>query len=383
MNISSKPQIAVWQPYFLGGGAEAVALWILEALIPEYDVTLYTLADISLPWLDSMYSTELAPKNVQIKTQVPNWLRSFAYFLISNNKMLRMFFIYWSIRQFKESSHHHDVLFSAFNALDMGQPGIQYLHWEHVVEKKKEKAEPWLKVFMKWVDFSYDRLGKNFSIANSEFTAQRVEKAYGVQAEVIYPPVTTEIDALPWHEKENAFLCSGRIVRNKQTHRAITILKAVREAGFDVKLHITGGSGGAYAQKYLKEVQQLAKENADWVFLHQNLPYSEYLKIMASCRYGIHYKPEPFGISVAEMMKAGMIPFVRSKGGQMEIVGSEQTEILFLDEPDCVKKVIQVLGDESLQQTILQTLDERKKLFSTERFMDEIRTTVKHYLEPA
>ena len=189
----------------------------------------------------------------------------------------------------------------------MGDIGIQYLHWEHVVEKFPHKAKSWEKGLMKWADFSHDRLRQNRSIANSKHTADRIKSTYGIESTVIFPPVTTSIDALPWSEKEDAFLCSGRIVEPKQTHRIINILKVVREKGFDVKLYITGGGGGVYNQKYLRRVRNLAKENKDWVYLYEDLPYEDYLDFLARCRYGIHYKYEPFGISVAEIPKGSYL----------------------------------------------------------------------------
>ncbi|MBE7381153.1 MAG: glycosyltransferase family 4 protein [Leptolyngbya sp. SIO1E4] len=381
MANETKKSVAVWQPFFFGGGAEAVALWVLEALHHEYDVTLFTLSEVDFSWLNAMYATQLSDKEITVKAQLPERLKKWAHTLISDNKIARMAFIYWTIREFKKSAYQYDVVFSAFNGLDMGRPGIQYLHWVHVIEKKFPKAQPWLKALMVWADFSHERLCENFSIANSEYTAEQVQQCYGIEADVVFPPVVTQINTLPWSEKENAFLCSGRVVKAKQTHRVINILKAVRDKGFDIKLHITGGGGGVYGRGYLKQIEALAQQNSDWIYLHQNLPYDDYLKIVSRCRYGIHYKTEPFGISVAEMLKADMIPFVRSNGGQREIVGAEHQDILFANEAEGIEKIVRVLGDEDLKMHLLQSLKQRKDLFSTERFMDEIRETVKKYFD--
>ncbi|MDA0267342.1 MAG: glycosyltransferase family 4 protein [Cyanobacteria bacterium] len=380
MTAQSRQKILVWQPYFMGGGAEAVALWILEALGQDYDVTLQTLSQVSFPWLDAMYYTNLAQKGIKLDIQLKQWMRLPAYFLISQNKILRMALIYWTILALKKKAAEYDVVFSAFNGLDMGKIGIQYLHWVHVVENDYANATPWEKALMKWIDFSHDRLRQNFSIANSQYTADRVQSTYGIPSKVIFPPVTTAIDALPWQEKENAFLCSGRIVQPKQTHRAINILRVVREKGFDVKLYITGGGGGVYAQKYLRKLRKIVRKNQDWVYLYEDLPYKDYLDVLARCRYGIHYKPEPFGISIAEMLKADMIPFVRSKGGQVEIVGSDNKGLLFENEADAVEKIIRVLSDQDAQINMLKTLEQRKMLFSTQHFVEEIQATVKQYL---
>lgn len=367
-----KPSIAVWQPYFLGGGAEAVALWILEALVEKYDVTLFTLAAIDLDKMNRMYDTHLKPEQLKIRAVLPQQLTDLADRLIANSPVIRLALIYTSIQALKSESASYDLAFSAYNAVDLGCPGVQYLHWVNVVEQDPHKAGWWLRLLMKLTDFSRDRLKQNVSLANSRYTADRVYQTYGIHSEVVYPPVVSDIQEVPWEEKEDAFLCSGRVVVAKQTHRVINIVKKVRDRGFDVKLHITGGGGGAYRWGYQRKVEKLAAEYSDWVYLHQNLPYRDYLKIVAQCRYGIHYKPEPFGISVAEMVKAGMIPFVRSRGGQVEIIGEQNTDVLFNKEPDAVEKIIAVLESRERQTELLSSLKHQKPLFSTERFMTEI-----------
>ncbi|MBF2035592.1 MAG: glycosyltransferase family 4 protein [Leptolyngbyaceae cyanobacterium T60_A2020_046] len=367
-----KPSIAVWQPYFLGGGAEAVALWILEALVEKYDVTLFTLAAIDLDKMNRMYDTHLKPEQLKIRAVLPQQLTDLADRLIANSPVIRLALIYTSIQALKSESASYDLVFSAYNAVDLGCPGVQYLHWVNVVEQDPHKAGWWLRLLMKLTDFSRDRLTQNVSLANSRYTADRVYQTYGIHSEVVYPPVVSDIQEVPWEEKEDAFLCSGRVVVAKQTHRVINIVKKVRDRGFDVKLHITGGGGGAYRWGYQRKVEKLAAEYSDWVYLHQNLPYRDYLEIVAQCRYGIHYKSEPFGISVAEMVKAGMIPFVRSRGGQVEIIGEQNTDVLFNKEPDAVEKIIAVLESRERQTELLSSLENQKPLFSTERFMAEI-----------
>jgi glycosyltransferase involved in cell wall biosynthesis len=381
MKASKKKGIAVWQPYFRGGGAEAVALWILEALKQDYDVTLFTLVDVDFSLLNSMYNTQLDLDSVTINSQIPRYLDKFIFRIMDMNKIFRMAFVYWTIKHFKDNSQHYDLTLSAFNAVDLGRPSIQYIHWVNVVEKKSKKAKSWLKILMKWVDFSYENLEKNKSLVNSKCTAGHVKKCYGIDSEVVYPPVIATVETLPWSEREDVFLCSGRIVKSKQTHRVIKILKKVREKGIDVKLFITGGGSGNYGSSYFKEVKQLAEQNSEWVKIYENLTYSDYLKVASQCRYGIHLKPEPFGISVAEMVKADIIPFVRSQGGQIEIVGTENSELLFQDESEAIEKIIQVVKSPTLQKKLLESLNERKELFSTEKFTNDIRLAVSQYFE--
>lgn len=377
-------KVAVWHPYFLGGGAESVSLWILEALVPHYNVTLFTLTSPDLHRLDILYNTHLAQqKNLTVQPMLPSSLSpSLIDRLIANNPRIKSALNHWAVRAFKSMNTEYDLVFSTYNALDMGRVGIQYLHWVHVVDPQPHKNKGWTRLMMKFSGFSMDQLKQNQSLANSYYTADRIKLAYGIESRVIYPPVIGEVEVVPWEEKEDAFLCSGRIVAAKQTHLVIEILQAVRDRGFDVKLHITGGGGGTYKRSYEQKIMQLADKNSDWITVYQDLPYKDYLQVIARCRYGIHRKPEPFGISVAEMVKAGMIPFVREKGGQVEIVGAHHDELLFDNSnANAVEKIVQVLKQPDRQMALLESLKKQQSLFSTEKFIAEIQAVVAEYFQ--
>jgi glycosyltransferase involved in cell wall biosynthesis len=377
-------KVAVWQPYFLGGGAESVSLWILEALVPHYNVTLFTLVLPDLHRLDILYDTHLAQqKNLTVQSMLPPSLNPRQVeWLMANSPPLKLALTQWAVRAFKSMNSEYDLVFSTYNGLDMGRVGIQYLHWIHVVDPQPHKNKGWTRLMMKFSGFSMDQLKQNQSLANSCYTAGQVKSAYGIESRVIYPPVIGKVEVVPWEEKESAFLCSGRIVAPKQTHRVIEILQAVRAQGFDVKLHITGGGGGTYQQSYERKIMQLANKNSDWITVYQDLPYKDYLQVIARCRYGIHCKPEPFGISVAEMVKAGMIPFVREKGGQVEIVGAHHDELLFENSnANAVEKIVRVLQQPDHQMTLLDSLKKQQSLFSTEKFIAEIQGVVAEYFQ--
>lgn len=368
MTDIGRKTLAVFYPAFMGGGAEALALWMLEALKDDYHITLFTVAQPNFPKLDSMYGTALAHQNIQVALLPPELPSDLCKFLIANSKSLRMVFFHLLIRYFKQHAQDYDIVLSAFNGVDLGKPGIQYLHWVRVVEGKP--------IYRKISDFSFDRLKQNVSLANSAYTAEAVQRAYGIPAKVVFPPVPGDFPMVDWADKENAFLYSGRLVKAKQPDRIIRILSQVRQAGFDIKLHITAGGGGSYELRYERRVRKLVQENADWVTLHENLPYSGYTQLLGQCRYGIHVKREPFGISIAEMVKAGLIPFVKSKGGQTEIVGQHNTTLLFENDAEAIEKIISVLGSPDQQTSLLQALEERKPLFSTTRFMNEVKLIV-------
>ncbi|NET31593.1 MAG: glycosyltransferase family 4 protein [Cyanothece sp. SIO1E1] len=373
MVASSRKKIAIYYHAFMGGGAEAVGLWMLEALKRKYDLTLFTISGVDFDQLNSMYGTKLSKESVKVQCLAPGLLKPLSDFLVANNKGLRKFFIHLLIRYFKTKQIEYDLLASAYNAMDLGRRGIQYIHWVNVIEGNA--------LHHKISGFSAEQVRRNISIVNSQVVANAARAKYGSDCTVVYPPVVLDVVNRLWADKENAFICSGRLTKAKQPHKIIEILSQVREQGFDIKLYLTGGGGGAYEWSYRQSIKQMAQKNSDWVTLHENLEYKDYVDLLSKCKYGIHFKQEPFGISIAEMVKAGIIPFVRSQGGQVEIVG-EQNQALFFDHPaEAIKKIVDVLSNAEQQKHILTMLEERKKLFSTDRFMSEISKVVDDYFE--
>lgn len=368
MQMLGNPKIAVYYPAFLGGGAETVGLWMLEALQQNYDLTLFTLAAVDFDRLNALYGTSLSLQSVTVQSFFAGWLRPMVNSLIANNQHIRLLLFHWLLRSLKVHRDRYDLLISAYNAVDFGKPGLQYIHWIKVLETNA--------FYNQISNFSIERMKQNHSITNSYTVAEYIQQEYGCTANVLYPPVVLNTPNLSWEQKENAFICSGRITEAKQPHKVIAILKRVRQQGFDVKLYLTGGGGGAYAWKYQNFVKKLVKENADWITLYENLSYQAYAQILAKCRFGIHFKQEPFGISIAEMVKAGAIPFVRDQGGQIEIVGKQNHALMFRNEQEAVDKIVTVLRHSEQQKNLRLALNEQRNLFSTQRFMVELNHIV-------
>jgi glycosyltransferase involved in cell wall biosynthesis len=370
MTSNPKGKIAVYYPAFLGGGAETVGLWMLEALKEKYDLTLFTFSDIDFDRLNAMYGTTLT-RQIQVKSLLPRSLNKLADDWIANHKPFKMLAFHLCLRHIKTHQNQYDLLISAYNAADLGKKSLQYIHWVKVLEDS---------AWCQWVsNFSRERLKQNISLANSQLVRAAVQKEYGIDSTVVYPPVVLDLPAVPWEAKENAFICSGRITEAKQPDKVIRILQQVRAQGYDIKLHLTGGGGGAYALKYEQSIRQLVAENGDWITLYENLAYADYVNVVAQCRYGIHYKKEPFGISIAEMVKAGVLPFVRNQGGQIEIVGEQNTDLLFGNDEEAIARIIAVLDSEAKQSQLRDALTQQQQLFSTQRFMGEMVNAVDRY----
>lgn len=368
---ASKKTIAMFYPLFAGGGAETVALWMMEALKHDYDITLFSITSVDLSRLDRLYGTKLAQSKIIVRSFFPAWLERIAELLFVNVDFFRNFFLHLFLRWFKKNTHDFDVLMSGYNAVDFGRPGIQYIHWKDVFN---QPSFFWLS------EFSNDRLNTNLSLSNSGYTAVVNEKEFGIQSRVVYPPVTVEVEPVPWAERENAVICSGRLTSAKQPHMAIRVVEKLRSQGFDLKLYLTGGGGGTYQWKYRRFLQKMVEERSDWVTVFENLNYRDYMNLMARCRYGLHLKPEPFGISIAEMMKLGLIPFVRTQGGQSEIVGDRYPEARFERTGHAADCMATILGNPELHEEVRQYFWNRRHLFSTADFMAAIQQATVDFL---
>jgi glycosyltransferase involved in cell wall biosynthesis len=103
-------------------------------------------------------------------------------------------------------------------------------------------------------------------------------------------------------------------------------------------------------------------------------------ELLRTHRYGIHVREnEHFGIGVAEMLRAGCLPFVPASGGPVEIVGDNRG-LTFDDEQEAMEKIVRVLSSSERQRELLDRLTERKALFSTERFEAEMRGVVDQFM---
>src|SRR5207248_7403544 len=63
-------------------------------------------------------------------------------------------------------------------------------------------------------------------------------------------------------------------------------------------------------------------------------------------------------------------------GGQVEIVGEEE-RLLYHSDADAARKIAETLGDPQRQQDLLEHLAGRREQFSTEHFIDRIRSIVR------
>jgi glycosyltransferase involved in cell wall biosynthesis len=293
----------------------------------------------------------------------------------------------------KKHVNEFDVFFSTFNEMDFGKRGIQYIHFPIINESVAREMQsmsnllPYRDTFLRCSykglcerisNFSLDSIRENFTLTNSNWTGRVIQKAYGVTPKVVYPPIVGDFPLRPWKQRENGFVCVGRISPEKKIENIIKILQKVRERGFNTNLHIIcKGQNSAYGEQILS----LIEENSSWITLNEDLSREKVLNVLTTHKYGIHGMPrEHLGLTVAEMVKAGNIVFVPNDGGQVEIVGNNPN-LVYENDEDAVEKIIKVIFHSDLQHSLLEFLSTYANKFTLERFKSEIKEVVLSALE--
>ena len=91
--------------------------------------------------------------------------------------------------------------------------------------------------------------------------------------------------------------------------------------------------------------------------------------------FGLHMRRrEAFGISVAEMVKMGLVPFVPAGSAPAEIVADES--LCFHDADHAVEIIDRLLKDRQQIANIREKLTARGSLFSKENFVRAVRDLV-------
>lgn len=214
-----------------------------------------------------------------------------------------------------------------------------------------------LKPFLREIDFR-SVVGSDFVVANSKFTANRIEKIYGVKAEVCYPPVDTEIfKPLPEklvNEIRSSFkgpliLSGGRIAAVKRWEWLVEMLAYVKESFPRVVLAITGEVSGRnfnYVKKLIRMAKQLKVERN---ILFLGFKSVEVLvKLYNAADVYVYSAPkEDFGLCPVEAMACGTPVVVwNDKAGPCETVLEGETG--FKAEPydvgDLADKVLRAIA---------------------------------------
>lgn len=161
--------------------------------------------------------------------------------------------------------------------------------------------------------------GVDCFVANSRFIAQRIRKAYRREARVIHPPVDIERFSLR-HEKEDFYLCAGRMVPYKRVPLVVEAFAAMP----DKRLVVIGDGPDA------PRVRRGLPPNVT-VLGHQPTPVL--VDHMQRAKALVFAAEEDFGITPVEAQACGTPVIAYGRGGSLETVrasGPAPTGLFFM-----------------------------------------------------
>lgn len=231
-------------------------------------------------------------------------------------------------------------------------------------------------------------------VCNSEFTKKFIDKEYGVESKVIYPPVM--VDEFRPGKKENMILSVARftdLLHNKRQDVLVEGFKRMMKApacrqGKDLSGYLSGWKlilvGGDKEGKQL--VKNLKKEAKGYpIEVMTNLHFNQLKRLYGKAKifwsasgFGFDEEKEPervehFGITTVEAMAAGCVPIVTAKGGQKEIINDGENGFLWRTEKELFGKTLILIKDQDLLLGLSKKSRKRSKDFSQKKFCQEIK----------
>ncbi|MCA1392251.1 glycosyltransferase [Bradyrhizobium sp. IC3123] len=153
-------------------------------------------------------------------------------------------------------------------------------------------------------------------VANSATVAGRIRRYYGLDANVIHPPVdTAAFSPCPSSELGDYYLMAGELVSYKRPDLAVRAFNELKQ-----KLVVIGGG------EMLSEIRRLAGPT---VSVLGPQPFEALKHHYARCRALIFPGEEDFGMVPVEAMASGRPVIAFGRGGATETVANELTGLFF------------------------------------------------------
>ena len=371
----------VAEPLFKHGGAEVHLRYIMKAF-PNCEV--YT------AYYDKKFVKEFFG---DIKIH-----HSFIQYLPKKFQFRQLYLLFhpWAYRSFKLKGYDVIVSLSIAFAKFAHAKGVKHVDlcmtppkflWEKEGRSLKNEEQlkginrTFFKIYSFFMDTFLEKLWQKWDkeaaakcdkiVANSKVVQKRIKKYYGLESDVIYPPVEVKTiqSFKKINRKENWFLYMGRV----ETYKGVDLaIKACAMANVPLKIAGTGDN--------LEQMKELVK-NMNKKGLIKFLGYvsdEEKINLLSRCRALIFpVRNEDFGIIPVEANAAGTAVIAYREGGVLETISEENPKTgVFFDKYDA----------ESLTEVIKKFKDSlydpdncRKQAdnFAAEIFMYKLKNYVK------
>ncbi len=369
------------------GGGEKYAAGIAQALAPSHDVELITYKDLDKRSLESGLDVDLSGVGVRI---VPDISDARCAEEITKRYDLFINCSYMTALPSFAGKSVLIVFFPASFTNDLGlieRAGLSLLKpFISGIEKKGVLADlpSRLSNMPRSMDFlrSYSKI-----ISISEYARKWVEKYWGMESELLYPPVMESSHPIrpDLKTRKNRILSVGRFFTGGHSKKQLEMTKVFKElsgkglTGWE--LHLAGGTHPEH-KAYLRRVEEEADGHP--IVCHFDLSRQELENLYLTCKlfwhaagYGEDEQAHPerqehFGITTVEAMSHGLVPIVYDGGGQHEIVHDGEDGFLWKTLEELIEKTANVAGDMRLWEEMAVEAVKRSSDFSKENFKERL-----------
>ena len=219
-------------------------------------------------------------------------------------------------------------------------------------------------------------------VCNSQFTKSLIDKTYGINSRVIYPPVDVEVNYQG--AKLNQIISLARFSQTLHAKRQDVLIKAFSQLalpGWKLVL-----AGGVADQDYLNSLQQQAlgldvEFVANPTALQARHLLSQAKLFWSATGFDVNEnefpeKMEHFGITAVEAMATGTVPLVTAKGGHKETVVDKQTGYWWNTIEELAALSLQLAKDDLLWEKLSRQAKTQSQKFSTQEFEKQMTTLI-------
>lgn len=258
-------------------------------------------------------------------------------------------------------------------------PGVYYCHepmrsvYEPSVDRPYYRRSPrslargvWHSIFYGGLIRIWDRQGTRRAtqvIANSRYTADFAQRAYGVRCSVNYPGVDTEQFRPSAAPRERFVLSVGELISSKGFDDAVTAIGTIA-AEQRPKLVLVCNRTYAPERAY---VEAIARRQGVALEIRERVPDDEVKRLYHTASV-LLYTPnrEPFGLTPIEAMASGTPVVAVREAGPAETVVDGETGFLRERDPQALgAAVLRLLDDEVLRTRMSRAAREHAVAFWT------------------
>lgn len=237
-------------------------------------------------------------------------------------------------------------------------------HNEYFGQKRLKRAalSPVLAALRSWDARTAE--GVDHFVAISRHVQSRIQRFYGRNADVVYPPVRTDWYTPAEQPRAEYDLVVSALVPYKRVDLAV---EAYNRLGIPLKI---AGSGSG-----LEALRKKAGPNIEFVIRPDD---DEVRELYRHCRCLIFPGEEDFGIVPVEAMSCGRPVVAYGRGGALETVPNEVGGVFF--DEQSVDALCQAVETCSARKWNPSAIREQAQRFSSQNFIDGLAQSVKRLL---